>query len=165
LKFGIQPEVEKTTVANPSESEVAEDSKKKSAELRQLREDQRNKMNNLLMEADFANCLSSLFRLPLSYLDANNSELDEELVDYYAQELQLVSNISSAVAYGVALDTYLSDPVQFRHRVGKMALPEDHFVDFLDSTSGFDEDDDLNTVVGFLRLKSASITSFLMKQP
>lgn len=68
--------------------------------------------------------LNDLFALPLSYLDALSTQMDEQLVDLYAQEILAMTNVSEAVAFGVALDTFLADPVLFRHRIGKLAMPE-----------------------------------------
>ena len=67
--------------------------------------------------------LRKLFHLPVVYMDANDDTLDSELVEQYAEELQQVANVSAAIAYGIALDTFLADPVEFRHRIGKLPLP------------------------------------------
>lgn len=103
------------------------------------------------MEDDLSDSLRQLFKLPSAFVDASYSEFDEELVEFYAQELQLVSNISEAVAYGVALDTYLSNPVQFRCRVGNLALPEAHYIAYIDAETQenyVDDEDDDNCTVG-----------------
>merc|ERR1711871_178148 len=42
---------------------------------------------------------------------------DQTLIAMYAEELQEAACIDTSVAYGIALDTYLSDPVIFRERM------------------------------------------------
>lgn len=75
---------------------------------------------------DYSDVLCRLFRLPRDFLDANSDVMDEELVESYAEELTLSAGVCSAVAYGIALDSFLTDPVQFRHYVGRLALPVYH---------------------------------------
>jgi len=68
--------------------------------------------------------LRELFQLPTSYLDANSDAMDIELVENYAEELRRVAHVNPAIAYGVALDTFLADPIGFRHRIGKLPIPQ-----------------------------------------
>jgi hypothetical protein len=109
-----------------------------------------NRIDAAHIEDDLSDSLRFLFKLPSSFVDATYSDFDEELVEYYAEELQLVSKISEAVAYGVSLDTYLSDPVQFRHRVGNLALPEAKYIAYVDAATSqvFDEEEDDNRTIG-----------------
>lgn len=68
-------------------------------------------------------CLSKLFTLPASFVDATYAGFDEDLVELYAQEIMEAANVDEAVAYGVALDSFLADPVLFRNHIGALALP------------------------------------------
>lgn len=56
--------------------------------------------------------LSQLFRLPTECGDDSD---DIDLVNAYGEELELKGGITAAVAYNVALDTFLADPVGFRN--------------------------------------------------
>eukprot|EP01034_Spumella_vulgaris_P021645 gene21645-27685_t len=67
--------------------------------------------------------LRSLFLLPEAFTDANDDSRDELLVERYAEELQQIAAVHVAIAFSVALDTFLADPVAFRHNVGLLSLP------------------------------------------
>jgi hypothetical protein len=72
---------------------------------------------------DYSSVLNDLFRLPCAFTDANYDGYDNQFIESYAEELSETAGVSSAVAYGIALDSYVSDPVKFRHYVGRLALP------------------------------------------
>jgi hypothetical protein len=72
---------------------------------------------------DYSSVLNDLFRLPSAFTDANYDGYDNQFIESYAEELSETAGVSSAVAYGIALDSYVSDPVKFRHYVGRLALP------------------------------------------
>jgi hypothetical protein len=58
--------------------------------------------------------LQRMFRLPAA-LDAAQEDCD--LVDLYANELVAEALVDPAVAYGIALDSFVSDPEAFRSNV------------------------------------------------
>eukprot|EP01041_Mallomonas_annulata_P008673 gene8673-17905_t len=76
-----------------------------------------------LRRASLSGSLSKMFRLPKEFLTATDSDWDMEMVEIYAEDLQANAYIDSAVAHGIALDTYLADPIGFRIRVGGLELP------------------------------------------
>lgn len=65
----------------------------------------------------FGASLRSLFNLPAAYVAANE-DTDAEMVTTYAEEMNEYAGVDPAIAYGIALDSFLADPVAFR----------DHFV-------------------------------------
>lgn len=67
--------------------------------------------------------LALMFRLPLEYVDATYSDYDEYFVEIYAKELESIANIDALIAYDISLDSYWSDPIMFRHRIGNLLLP------------------------------------------
>eukprot|EP01039_Chlorochromonas_danica_P000293 gene293-315_t len=69
--------------------------------------------------------LWEMFVLPPAYLDALHDDLDHQLVEVYAEEIRCATGVDEGVAFGVALDAFLADPVAFRHRIGHLALPEE----------------------------------------
>jgi hypothetical protein len=75
--------------------------------------------------------IHALFKLPKCYVDAHYDVYDEELVETYAEELCITAGVSSAVAYGIALDSFLADPVKFRHFIGRLELPSNQKIHFL----------------------------------
>lgn len=75
--------------------------------------------------------IHALFKLPKCYVDAHYDVYDEELVETYAEELCITAGVSSAVAYGTALDSFLADPVKFRHFIGRLELPANQKIHFL----------------------------------
>ena len=65
--------------------------------------------------------LSQLFRLPAEFGDDGN---DIDLVNAYGEELEVKGGIAASVAYGVALDTYLADPIGFRNMFRRQNVVE-----------------------------------------
>ena len=65
--------------------------------------------------------LRSLFSVD-DYTQAQG-EKDAELVTFYADEMTKDGGIDSDVAYGVALDSFLSDPEVFRTQMRKLGAP------------------------------------------
>jgi hypothetical protein len=61
---------------------------------------------------------ASLNRLFQDNFGRTQEEKDFDLVSAFAEDLEQNGNVSSSVAYGVALDTFLADPVEFRFRFG-----------------------------------------------
>ena len=55
-------------------------------------------------------------------------EKDAELVSFYADEMTKDGGIDSDVAYGVALDSFLSDPEVFRKQMRKLGAPLNLFM-------------------------------------
>ena len=53
----------------------------------------------------------------------SEGEKDAELVTFYADEMTKDGGIDSNVAYGVALDSFLSDPIVFRTQMRKLGAP------------------------------------------
>ena len=103
--------------------------------------------------------LRDFFQLPPVYLDANDDSLDTELVENYAQELQQVAYVDAAIAYGIALDSFLADPVIFRHRIGKLPLPRALPIAFTHSESDKDEQVDANESADHERNDDLSIST------
>lgn len=75
--------------------------------------------------------LRELFKLPKSFLSAADDDRDIEFVNNYAEEIVLCSGIDEDVAYSIALDSFLSDPVAFRHRIGGLAMPVKEYINFM----------------------------------
>ena len=121
--------------------------------------------NDSSMEKDQASTsdnsysLREFFQLPPVYLDANDDSLDTELVENYAKELQQVAYVDAAIAYGIALDSFLADPVTFRHRIGKLPLPRPLPVAVMQSVSDNDEhlDSNVNESADFDRNDNISV--------
>lgn len=67
--------------------------------------------------------LRDLFELPQEYLTAHDDGFDAHLVSVYAEDIIKFSNIDEVLAYDVALETFLSDPIIFRNRIGGLYLP------------------------------------------
>jgi hypothetical protein len=61
---------------------------------------------------------ASLNRLFQDNFGKTQDEKDFDLVSAFAEDLEQNGNVSSAIAYGVALDTFLADPIEFRARFG-----------------------------------------------
>jgi len=55
-----------------------------------------------------------LFKLPSDYASYDDGDRDAELVELYAREITANSIIDEGIAYGIALDSFLADPVTFR---------------------------------------------------
>lgn len=82
-----------------------------------------DKIESIEAVAEDFPCLAKLFILPASFVDATYTGFDEDLVELYAQEIMEAANVDEAVAYGVALDSFLADPVLFRNHIGALAMP------------------------------------------
>ena len=88
--------------------------------------------------------LRDLFKLPKDFADANNDDYDIDLVESYAEEIKQSSVMDPAIAYGIALDTYLADPVMFRHTIGMLALPRT--ISSTKQSIAFDEKSDVPSI-------------------
>jgi hypothetical protein len=89
--------------------------------------------------------LTDLFKLPLDYIDASYADIDGDLVELYAQEIMAEAQVDESVAFGVALDAFLADPIEFRHRVGRLALPHLQPIHFLDEEEEGEEEEEYET--------------------
>ena len=69
--------------------------------------------------------LRKLFQLPLEY-NEDDDAIDVMLVEKYADEIQEIARLSEDVAYGVALDSFIADPTDFRCRhIRLLRAPEE----------------------------------------
>ena len=59
--------------------------------------------------------LRKLFKLPFEY-NEDDDAIDIMLVERYADEIQEIAGLSEDIAYGVALDSFIADPTEFRCR-------------------------------------------------
>jgi hypothetical protein len=71
------------------------------------------KESEILEDMYFGASLSDLFTVPKKY---DQDIFDMQLVTEYAEDMERNGGISAAIAYGVALDTFLADPAAFRQR-------------------------------------------------
>lgn len=107
--------------------------------------------------------LAQLFRLPHYFLDTSCDDLDAELVERYASEILAASDVDEAVAFGVALDSFLSDPVEFRRRVGLLSHPQAQRVHYLDTkeTAEEEEDDEEREIEPAVEADEESVEDFV----
>jgi hypothetical protein len=77
-------------------------------------------------DVNYGASLRALFELPADYDGRGEEDSDEDLVTRYAEDLQDSACIDAAVAYGIALDTFLADPAEFRYQIGgvKSRMPQ-----------------------------------------
>jgi hypothetical protein len=75
------------------------------------------------IDETYGKSLREMFKLPVDYMSAYDDGRDEELVEKYAMEMVECAGISIDIAYGIALDTFIADPVYFRHHIGGLQLP------------------------------------------
>lgn len=62
--------------------------------------------------------LNRLFRLPKDFVGGDKDLNDIDLVTAYGEDLELNGGVDPAVAYGIALDAFIADPVAFRMKFG-----------------------------------------------
>jgi hypothetical protein len=70
---------------------------------------------------NYGSSLRLLFQLPSDYNDEEDRDI--EMVEQYAEELQEAANLDAAIAYGIALDSFIADPIEFRKHMGSFVEP------------------------------------------
>jgi hypothetical protein len=104
-------------------------------------------------DSSYGASLQKLFQMPTAY--ASDHDRDIEYVEKYARELQNNADIDEAVAYGIALDAFTSDPIEFRRRV-ILILNEPQAREQAACEGVDDEDEALVTSTAILGRKSPS---------
>jgi hypothetical protein len=106
--------------------------------------------------------LVNLFRLPANFSGGDVELNDIDLVNAYSEDLIINGGISDAIAYGLALDTFIADPVGFRKLFGCQATGENIDVESLIENQSIADSPEVTTPQKMLFNKTPSSKS--MKQ-
>lgn len=116
--------------------------------------------SNEPIDFSYGASLRDLFKLPKEYISIYDDDYDMEMVENYAKDIVNCSGVSEDIAYGIALDTFLADPVYFRKNFGGTAV-KDQSIDVAEDAVFNELDEDISINTSSMRLSVSEPVTFV----